>query len=70
MVQVMTCRHSGDKSLPEPMMTQFADAYTPGLNMASKFRTLSFESNHHLFVYGVPEDELIDISIHLDPVIW
>ena len=27
LVQVITCRQIGDQSLPEPMMTQFTDAY-------------------------------------------
>ena len=27
LVQVMACRLTGDKPLPEPMLTQFADAY-------------------------------------------
>ena len=27
LVQVMTWRQSGDKSLPEPMMTHFSDAF-------------------------------------------
>ena len=27
MVQVMALRRTGDKPLPEPMMTQFTDAY-------------------------------------------
>ena len=29
LVQVMAWRKTGDKSLPEPMMTQFTDAYMP-----------------------------------------
>ena len=33
LVQVMAWHQTGDKSLPEPMMTQFNDAYvSPGLN--------------------------------------
>ena len=27
LVQVMACPRTGDKPLPEPMMTQFTDAY-------------------------------------------
>ena len=27
LVQVMVCRRTGDKPLPEPMMVQFTDAY-------------------------------------------
>ena len=27
LVQVMACRRIGDKPLPEPMQTQFTDAY-------------------------------------------
>ena len=27
LAQVMVCRRTGDKPLPEPMMTQFTDAY-------------------------------------------
>ena len=27
LVQVMACRQTGDKPLPEPMLTQFTDAY-------------------------------------------
>ena len=27
LVQVMACRLTGDKPLPEPMLTQFTDAY-------------------------------------------
>ena len=29
LVRVMAWRRTGDKSLPEPMMTQFTDAYMP-----------------------------------------
>ena len=29
LVQVRACRQTGDKPLPEPMMTQFTDAYMP-----------------------------------------
>ena len=27
LVQAMACRRTGDKPLPEPMLTQFTDAY-------------------------------------------
>ena len=27
LIQVIACRRTGDKPLPEPMMTQFTDAY-------------------------------------------
>ena len=27
LVQVLACRQTGDKPLPEPMLTQFTDAY-------------------------------------------
>ena len=30
-VHVMACRQKGDKPLPEPMLTQFTDAYMPHL---------------------------------------
>ena len=49
MVQIMTWHLSGDKSLSEPMMAEFTDAYM--LNSASVSQCYHNNANHNRTVY-------------------